>query len=210
MQLIDISPLISEKTAVFPGDKPFERTCSLSFSEGHHLALSSISSTLHIGVHADAPNHYHPDGCSISERSLHFYYGTCQVITIPNLAPEERILPKHLQGIKPDAPRILLKTNSFPCPEKWVHSFNSLSPELVDFLADQGVILIGIDTPSVDPAPAKVLISHLQIFRRDLAILEGLVLDGVEDGFYTLSAFPLKINGADASPVRAVLIKDEI
>lgn len=65
---------------------------------------------------------------------------------------------------------------------------------------------MGLDTPSVDPYSSKALESHNAIFRHDMAVLEGVVLTGVEDGVYTLIALPLKIQGSDASPVRAVLV----
>ena len=205
-EYFDISPEISEWTAVFPGDKPYRRTVALDFAGGANLVLSSIETTVHIGAHADAPNHYHPDGVTIEARPLDRYYGACQVLSIE--APRgKRILPGDLRGRPITAPRVLLRTRSFPNPDKWNGDFNSLSPELIELLAREGVKLVGIDTPSVDPADDKILESHQAIFRHDLAILEGLVLDHVPDGEYTLIALPLKIKGADASPVRAVLWK---
>jgi arylformamidase len=207
--IIDISPVLSSRIAVFPGDQAFERSVSMDFSQGHHLGLSSIRTTLHAGAHTDAPSHYHRDGGSIDQRDLRRYLGPCQVLSV-ELAPGERIRPEHLMkslaSAKIQAERVLLKTRSFPNPDHWVGDFNSLSPELVDWLADQGVILVGIDTPSVDPADSKALESHNRIYERDLSILEGIVLDAVEDGRYYLIALPLRIEGADASPVRAVLL----
>lgn len=210
MNIIDISPLISENIAVFPGDIAFHRHQALSFAKGDHLELSSMTTTLHLGAHADAPNHYHPDGIGIGERELMPYLGPCQVIKVSLKEPMARIRPEHIQDTKILAPRTLFKTGSFPNPEDWVDDFNALSPELIHFLADQGVVLVGIDTPSVDPSPAKVLKSHLAIYERKLAILEGLVLDHVRPGTYQLVALPLKIKGADASPVRAILLEKPI
>ena len=66
--------------------------------------------------------------------------------------------------------------------------------------------LVGIDTPSIDPERDKDLLSHQAVFQNDMAVLEGIVLDSVPDGVYTLIALPLKLRGADASPVRAVLV----
>jgi arylformamidase len=119
----------------------------------------------------------------------------------------ERITPAHL-GRPPRAPRILFRTGTFPNPDRFDEDFASLSPELVEFLADHGVVLVGLDTPSVDPCHDKTLEAHAAIARRDLAILEGVVLGHVPDGVYKLVAFPLRIAGADASPVRAVLVSD--
>ncbi|MEM7646357.1 MAG: hypothetical protein AAF203_05565, partial [Pseudomonadota bacterium] len=74
------------------------------------------------------------------------------------------------------------------------------------YLAREHVILVGIDTPSVDPMESKKLESHHQIHSHNMAILEGVVLDEVPDGIYELVALPLKIKNGDASPVRAVLV----
>ena len=73
------------------------------------------------------------------------------------------------------------------------------------WLAARGVRLIGLDTPSVDPASSKSLDSHQQLLRADLRVLENLLLDEVPAGDYELLALPLKLAGACASPVRAVL-----
>ena len=207
-KIYDISPTISKDIAVFPGDTPFEREVLMSFEKGDHLLLSTTRSTLHIGAHADAPNHYHPKGQSIDERDLHLYLGPCQVISV-KLKPKERILPGHLESQKIQAPRVLFKTSSFNNPNKWNSDFNSLSPELIEWLVKEKVKLIGIDTPSVDPADDKILHSHNCIYKNNLAILEGVILKNVEDGFYTLVALPLKIKDADAAPVRAILLENK-
>lgn len=133
------------------------------------------------------------------------YYGPCQVMRVA-IARGERIRPSHLKGdIR--APRVLFHTGTFPDPEAWNTDFASLSPELIEHLHDQGVILVGLDTPSVDPFDSKALESHQALRRTGMRNLEGLVLDAVPDGLFTLAAFPLCIEGADASPVRAVLIE---
>ena len=41
-----------------------------------------------------------------------------------------------------------------------------------------------------------------------MVIVEGLVLKEINEGIYTFCGFPLKLKDADASPIRAVLIKD--
>ena len=82
----------------------------------------------------------------------------------------------------------------------------AFAPELIDWIAERGVVLVGIDTPSVDPFSSKTLPSHHATRRgRGLAILEGLLLAHVTPGLYELVALPLRLEGADASPVRAAL-----
>lgn len=203
-RIYDISPPISRETAVYPGDQPFERKVSLDFRKGDNLVLSSVSTTLHVGAHADAPSHYHPKGVGIDERDLTPYMGVVQVISV-RIGQKERIHPEHLK-VPIQAKRVIFETNSFPNPNQWRDDFNSLSPELVHFLADQGVVLIGIDTPSVDPSDSKRLESHQAIYERNLSILEGLDLREVPQGSYKLIALPLNLKGADSSPVRAILM----
>lgn len=208
MKIWDISPVISAKTAVFPGDKNFTRSVALDFSKGDNLVLSSINTTLHIGAHADASNHYHKNGKGIEARDLKLYMGPCQVIEV-KIPRGSRILPKDIAQCSLSAERILFKTNSFPNPDEWNSDFNSLSPELIEFLAAKKVKLVGLDTPSVDPQDSKALESHNAIFKYNLAILEGITLEQVNPGTYTLIALPLRIKDADASPVRAILLEKE-
>src|SRR5262249_31438761 len=127
----------------------------------------------------------------------------CQVMRL-EVPPATRITPAMLPG-PVEAPRLLLATGTFPDPETFSTDFAALSPALVDFLHERGVLLIGIDTPSVDLFDSKDLPAHQASLRHDLAILEGLVLRDVPPGLYELIALPLRLEGFDASPVRAVL-----
>ena len=203
-RLIDISPLISPDIAVWPGDVPFTRNENLSISTGANIDLSSIHTTVHLGAHTDAPSHYLAEGEGIGDRDLSYYFGEAQVMSV-DVARGQRILQSHLKG-EIVAPRVLFRTGTYPDPNTFNADFASLSPSLIEWLAHEGVRLVGIDTPSIDPADSKDLPSHAMVAANDLAILEGIVLDHVADGVYTLIALPLRLNGADASPVRAVLL----
>jgi len=198
--------MISPRLGVWPGDVPFSADWALRIADGANIDLSAIRATVHLGAHADAPRHYQDGAEGIEARSLERYYGPCQVIDAP-VARGARVRPSDLRQ-PVDAPRVLLRTGSFPDPEHWNADFAALSAELVEYLWRLGVHLVGIDTPSIDPQEDKVLESHHAIAERDMAILEGLVLTHVEPGRYTLIALPLKIEGADASPVRAVLVEE--
>lgn len=204
MSLIDISPPLSPRIAVWPGDTAFQRTPALQIAEGANIDLSSITTTVHVGAHTDAPSHYVAHGEGIDERPLDLYYGPCEVIRV-DVGRGERIRPAHLSA-PPRAARVLFHTGTFPDPDHFNEDFAALSPELVEHLVAAGVRLVGIDTPSVDLCHDKVLHTHLAIARHGLAILEGVVLDHVDPGLYTLIALPLRIEGADASPVRAALL----
>jgi arylformamidase len=202
--IFDITPLINSRLAVFPGDTPFQQEFLLRTEKGHNITLSKITSTVHLGAHTDAPNHYGLDKTGIEARSLDYYLGPAQVIEVKK-PRGQRIQVEDLKGRQILAPRLLFKTLSFPDPYQWNSDFNSLSGPLVDFLAAQGVRLVGLDTPSIDLAEDKVLESHLRVHHHDMAILEGIVLQQVPEGLYELIALPLKIEGADATPVRAIL-----
>ncbi len=201
--LIDISPAISERIAVWPGDVGFRRSVALDVEDGDHLTLSSITTTVHVGAHADAPNHWARGGAGIDGRGLDAFYGPCQVVRV-DVPRGARIRPEDLPG-PIEAPRLLLATGTFPDPEHWNPDFASLSPELVAHAAAAGVVLLGIDTPSVDPFDDKELHSHHALTRHGVANLEGIVLSHVAPGLYTLIALPLALVGCDASPVRAAL-----
>jgi len=207
-RIIDISPLVSVRIGVWPGDVPFTRSITCRLEDGDSVGLSSIQTTLHVGAHADAPSHYRQGAAGIAERSLERYYGPCQVVRV-RIPRGERIRPEHIE-VPIEAPRVLFRTGSFPDPECFNRDFNSLSPELVEWLFEQGVALVGIDTPSIDPVDSQSLESHNVVADRDLAVLEGVILETVEPGIYTLIALPLKLEGADASPVRAVLVTDAV
>jgi arylformamidase len=204
MKIIDISPVIDASIHVWPGDTPFEHTINLDMHRGANLTLSDIRTTVHVGAHTDAPSHYVVDGQDISIRRLDMYIGPCNVIAVER-CQGRRVMPSDVDLSRVTTPRVLLKTRTFHDPRNWNNDFASVSPELVDALHGRGVVLIGIDTPSVDPFESKALESHNAFARHDMAILEGIVLDDAGDGEYELIALPLKLRGADASPVRAVL-----
>ncbi len=202
--IIDISPPITPGLAVFPGDTPASREVLMDMARGDALTLSTLRATVHMGAHADAPSHYGRGARTIDQQDLALYVGPCQVIRVRgrrgrHLGPRD--LPNEIE-----TERLLLATGTYPDPTVFNTDFAALEPALVDHLADRGVRLVGIDTPSVDPADSKDLAAHHRFLARDVAILEGLVLTGVEPGRYELIALPLRLVGFDASPVRAVLV----
>jgi arylformamidase len=201
--IYDISSLVSESLSVWPGDTPPRREVVLDMARGDSVTLSTLHATVHLGTHADAPSHYRTSAPSIDQRPLDFYLGPCQVIAVT--VPRGGLIgPAILPGLI-HAERVLLATGTFPDPTRFNRDFAALEPSLVEYLHSRGVSLIGIDTPSVDPFDSKDLPAHHAFFQHDMAILEGLVLDGVPDGVYELIALPLKLVGFDASPVRAIL-----
>lgn len=203
-RLIDISPLVSPSLAVWPGDTPPRREILLDLARDDNLTLSTLHTTVHVGAHADAPSHYGRDGRTIEEQPLDRYVGPCIVRRV-TIRPDGLVRPADVDGLPKGISRVLLATHSYPDPTRFEERFAALSPETVHALADRGVTLVGIDTPSVDPFASKDLPAHHACLTRDVAILEGLRLQDVPDGSYELIALPLRLEGFDASPVRAVL-----
>ncbi|HEX2122215.1 MAG TPA: arylformamidase [Thermoanaerobaculia bacterium] len=204
MTLIDISPIVDDRITVWPGDTAYARTINSRLADGASVNLSDIRTTVHVGAHADAPSHYSASGEDIAARRLEYYVGACNVIHVAD-ALGRRLVPSDLANKPITAARVLFRTGTFPDPRAWNDDFASLSPELVDWLHERSVILVGIDTPSVDPFDSKELEAHQMLAAHDMANLEGLVLDDVAEGEYELIALPLRLAGADGSPVRAVL-----
>lgn len=201
--IYDISPPISSRLAVWPGDTSLSREVLCDLALGGTITLSTLHATVHLGAHADAPSHYSAVAPTIEARDLSYYLGPCQVmrLTIPrgtSITPARLPAPVIRE-------RVLLATGTFPDAEHFNEDFAALSSELVETLHQQGVRLIGVDTPSVDLFSSKELPVHRTFLRYDMAILEGLVLKDVPEGVYELIALPLRLVGFDASPVRAVL-----
>jgi arylformamidase len=202
-RLIDISPQVAPGYPVFPGDTPFALRWNLRIAPGCPVNVSELTLSPHTGAHTDAPLHYADDGASIGEVPLDTYIGPCRVLHTIGAGP--LVEPRHIGArLGQLPPRVLLRTYE-RTPREWDSSFAAVAPATIDLLHACGVVLIGIDTPSLDPEQSKTLDSHQRVRAHRMAILEGIVLDGVAEGDYELIALPLPWHGIDASPVRAVL-----
>jgi arylformamidase len=204
MDLWDISPPVAAGVPVWPGDTPFELTRTWALSPGCPVNVSRLTLSTHTGAHADAPLHYAADGADAASVGLAPYLGPAQVVHVPaglSLVRPEHVLPLLAAGVT----RVLLRTWAKAPLDRWVSAFAAVAPDTIDALAARGVVLIGVDTPSLDPETSKTLDAHHAVRRAGMAILEGLWLDAVPEGRYELIALPLRLVGADASPVRAIL-----
>lgn len=212
--LIDISPPITAALAVWPGDTPVSRELLADLRRGDNLTLSTLRATVHLGAHADGPNHYGATAPGIGERPLDFYVGPCAVVQLAaprgqrvSIDAVRAALDKLCGGATSPrtVTRLLIATGTYPDPTRFNEDFAALEPALIDWLAGLGVRTVGIDTPSVDLFSSKELPAHARFLANDMAILEGLVLTDVPAGEYELIAAPLRLMGFDASPVRALL-----
>ena len=204
LRLWDISPPVHAGAPVFPGDTPYSQQWAAEIGPGCPVNVSAITLSPHVGAHADAPLHYDPQGAAIGAVDLAPFLGRCRVIHAIGCGPLVRWqdVAHAMSGDLP--PRVLVRTYA-KAPAGWDQGLSAYAPDTVQRLADAGVLLIGIDTASIDPADSKTLDSHQVIRQRGLRVLENLVLDDVPEGDYELIALPLKLTTADASPVRAVL-----
>jgi arylformamidase len=201
--LWDITPLVSPTTPVWPGDTSFVAETTWQIADGCPVKVSRITLSTHTGAHCDAPSHYEPQGMSIDAVGLEAYVGPCRVIDCIGVSVVE---PHHIIHALSDVPpRVLLRTYASAPQTDWDPGFASVAPSTITLLADYGVMLVGIDTPSLDPQTSKTMDAHHAVHARKMAILEGIVLDKIPAGDYELIALPLKLSGLDASPVRAVL-----
>lgn len=203
-RLWDISQTLRRDLPVWPGDTPFSSTGVWSIADGSPINVAALTLSTHAGTHADAPLHYDTHGADCAALDLSAYIGRCRVVDARGLG--DVVTAKDLADrLSSPPPRVLLRTfDRFPHLD-WPVEFTALASDAVDWLADRGVVLIGMDAPSLDPQSSKTMDAHHAVRRRDMRILEGLVLDAVPPGDYDLIALPLKLEGLDSSPVRAVL-----
>jgi arylformamidase len=198
----DISPGVDEHSEVFPGDTAYSQQLHFSLSPDCPVNVNRITLSPHTGAHADAPLHYASGQASIGAVDLQPYLGPCRVIHCLDGGP--LVEPAHIAHALHNLPaRVLLRT-SRAASQSWA-SFSAIAPATLALLASKNIVLVGIDTPSVDPADSQDLPCHHLLLAHNLRVLENLVLDDVPEGDYELIALPLKLMRADASPVRAIL-----
>jgi len=202
-RLWDISPALRPGIPVWPGDTPYAAEPTWQIEPGCPVRVSRMTLSTHTGAHCDAPSHYDAAGLSIDAVPLDAYLGPCRVIDCVGAG---LVQPGHVEAsLDGLPPRVLLRTYAAAPQDAWDSAFAAVAPETIALLAARGVRLVGIDTPSLDPQESKTMDAHHAVRRHGLAILEGIVLDGVPAGDYELIALPLKLAGLDASPVRAIL-----
>ena len=204
MALIDITPVLSERTHVYPGDTKPTREVLCRLEEGRPVTLSTLRTSVHVGAHADAPGHYGLGGRTMEQQPIELYVGRCAVVRA-NAPRGGRLGLEHLEGELPETERLLIDSGTFDGIDVWNDDYCGLAPEFIDHLHERGVRLVGVDAPSVDTQESKDLPAHARFFAHDMAILEGLALKDVAPGEYELIALPLALEGFDGSPVRAIL-----
>ena len=196
MKIYDVSQELLS-SSVYPGDPTPKINSLCSIESGDLYNLSAFSMCAHNGTHIDAPLHFIKNGKSIDEIDASVFVGEAFVAHHDGLmsAKDAEDIMDKAKRINPEsAKRILIKGNS------------TVTDEAARIFADNGILLIGVESQSVGPIDAPMA-THLILLGAGVALLEGLRLAEVSEGEYILSASPLKIAGIEGSPCRAVLIK---
>ena len=200
----DISILMAPRIPEWPGDTPYSCGWTTTIARGSSVNLSAITTSPHVGTHADAPLHV-ADGAPSSESlSLDAFIGPAVVLDVSSIggAIELDALQRRLPA---RTERLLLKTSQTIADGRFPDAWPALSPECARSLVSRGLKLLGVDAPSVDDRHSKALETHRALFDGGAFLLENLDLREVTEGRYQLIALPLRLEGLDAAPVRAVL-----
>jgi arylformamidase len=169
--------------------------------------LSSVTSSPHVGTHADAPLHVRDGWAGSHELPLEAFYGTVVVVDVSGMEGaidfnmlEPLIAPHRLE-------RLILRTGCSIATGSFPRKWPVLSEACARSLLGLGLRLLGVDAPSVDERESQSLPVHKMLFSGNAFVLENLELRRTPPGRYDLIAFPLKIMSLDAAPVRAILVE---
>ena len=203
--MIDISITLSASTPEWPGDTPFSCGWSATIAYGASVNISAFTTSPHVGTHTDAPLHVRDDTAGADRLPLEAFIGPVMVVNQVRHAGVIQLETLRAAGLERTPPRLLLRTDRSIAQGEFPGDWPTLSPTCAAELAADGLLLLGVDCPSVDTRHSKELAVHHALFDGGAFILENLDLTSVPAGAYDLAAPPLKIAGLDAAPVRAIL-----
>ena len=209
MKTYDISLTITPNMAVWPGDpKPMlERVTKIE--DGRNANGSNMSMSVHTGTHVDAPYHFLQDGSTVEKMPLKILIGRAYVIHLSDDVDVITSAELEAAEIPPRTRRVLIRTRNSKYwskePGKFQEDFVGVDAAAAEYLVKRGVKLIGIDYLSVAPYKNSKP-THITLLKAGVVIVEGLNLSQVPHGRYNLICLPLKLEGRDGAPARAVLI----
>jgi arylformamidase len=205
---IDVSTPLTNGMAHWPGDRPFELRRDSDMIQGAEYNLSSMSTSVHVGTHMDAPVHFIEGGAAMDALPLDAVIGPARVIQIDD---PERIRSSDLERQRiVTGERVLFKTlNSRHAwgREPFNTQFVAFAAEAARYLASIRPVLVGVDYLSVGAFESDGDETHHALLGAGIWIVEGLNLVDVEPGPYELICLPLRIGGAEGAPARALLRK---
>jgi arylformamidase len=207
--LIDISVTLGPNLPTWPGSIGVQTRPLQTIGPDSDANVSRLDMDVHTGTHLDAPLHFVADGADTTSLSLTTLVGPCRVVAIPDTDTITRQLLEHYVGSDVPA-RLLLRTDN--SLSRWDEkpfqpAFTALAADAAEWLVDHQVELVGIDYLSIqryDDSPA----THQILLHNRVAILEGIYLGHVEPGVYQLVCLPLKVQGIEGVPCRAVLYQN--
>jgi arylformamidase len=203
--LYDISIPVNNSTVTWPTDPALRLHPVLRMAEGALLNLTKFESCVHVGTHFDAPFHFIADGAKSDEVPLESFLGPVFVAEIGDVPAIER---HHLERLPlKDIERLLFKTRNSALLKEPVFrtDFTYLSGEAARYLAEFSIKLVGIDYLSIDQYGTPDFPAHHALLGQRIAIVEGVDLSEINEGWYELVCLPMKLTGVDGAPVRAVL-----
>ena len=207
MKFYDISVALQEPMPSWPGEQGFAKKEKRAHTP---VRVTEISMSVHAGTHIDAPYHFLPDGKKISDYPIERFAGKARVCQIQDekCITEKELRRKNLKHVE----KLLFKTrNSILWNKKsFDKTFVGLEFDAVKYLISLGISLVGIDYLSIEGYGSMYNLIHTNLLMHEILILEGLDLLDVPEGDYYLVCFPLKVAHAEAAPVRAVLMSEEI
>lgn len=206
--VFDISVLLGIESIDYPGDTQFSKDEFMSIKNGEICNLSKLSMSAHSGTHIDTPLHFVPNGKSIDEFQVNDFILQAQVIEILD---KNSIQPEEIRKVNiTNGEALLFKTdNSYSgrCASgKFSKKYVYLSPEAADLCIQKKIKLVGIDYISIEKYEDTSFPVHNKLLTNDILILEGINLQKVPIGKYSLICLPLKLKSSEASPVRAILM----
>jgi arylformamidase len=193
----DVSVPLRTGMVVYPGDPEFSIERVMSLAAGDVANVSRIDLGVHTGTHVDAPLHFLDGASSVEALDLDVLVGPAVVVEVPGTGDIGA------DAVVDGAERILFKTrNSAAWAEDgFYEDYASISPEAATRLVEVGARLVGVDYLSVGGVE-----THRTLLRAGVIAVEGLDLRGIEPGTYSLVCLPLKLDGSDGAPARAILI----
>lgn len=177
---------------LYPGDEAAHKDHYRVIDENNRCNLTRLFIGSHNGTHLDAPLHFIANAGDVASIPLDKCIGTCFVVEFDGLLTKTAV--EEIAPIEGD--RLLLKGNA------------TIMPDGAKALAELGINLLGVEKLTVGDAKMNTQTEvHQTLLGAEIVIVESLDLSEVEEGEYTICALPLKMEGLDGSPVRAVLYR---
>jgi arylformamidase len=214
MKLHDISLTIRPDMPVWPGDPAVAVRRVASIDQGDAANLTYLELGAHTGTHLDAPLHFIAGRRGVDQLDLDILVGPAYVAEFD---VTDGIGASHLEaaGLPAGTSRLLCKTRNSRLwtshPTEFVAGFVYLRADAARWLVEHGIGLVGVDYLSVEQfgTSGAGAPTHHILLGAEVVVVEGLNLDGIPAGRYTLACLPLKIQDADGAPCRAILIEPD-